>query len=671
MSILKSSTRIFGFCFAVTLTLWLASPTRSLAASWTPLTNLAPAGAGVMLQLTDGTIMIQSGNSANWMRLTPDIHGSYLNGVWTANPINPMSFPRLYFASQVLPDGRVWVLGGEYTGPFLDPNIAPSGQIWDPVTNSWSDIAPYPNEPGGCGAVTVTSNANITTGSNVITGIYSTDRFQVGWTVTGTGIPAGTTVTSVDSLTQVHISQNATATGIARLTFHGPTLACFGDDPSILIPGGNILAGNIFNRSTYIYSIATNSWSLAANKFYNDRSDEEGWTKLPGNTVLTYDLFQSVSAGTGFAEIYNPSSNSWTGISPADGTANGTLPVLSSSAVGFELGPLLRLQDGRVIVIGANNHTALYTPSTNTWAAGPDIAGILSNAFGSIFPAAFGADDAPAALLPNGHVILAADAGANPVTTTGDTTAGSNIITNIPSTAGLQVGWSVVQANGMTTVIPSGTSITSVDSATQIHISKSALATTTGLGLRFGGTFSTPTQLFDFNPGTNAISPVSPGIPDPRLSSSPSFVTRMLVLPTGQLLFSDSTNQLWIYTADGGPNPSLRPVVNNVAYNGSGLFTLTGQQLNGQSDTSSYGDDIQSDENYPIVRLVSSSGNVYYCRTTNWSSTAVAGGSTPQTVNFTLNPAVTAGNYVLMVSGAGISSFPLALNITQAEVNGQ
>jgi hypothetical protein len=38
-----------------------------------------------------------------------------------------MSFPRLYFTTNVLQDGRVWLLGGEYTGPYLDPNIAPSG----------------------------------------------------------------------------------------------------------------------------------------------------------------------------------------------------------------------------------------------------------------------------------------------------------------------------------------------------------------------------------------------------------------------------------------------------------------------------------------------------------------------------------------------------------------
>src|ERR1035438_6877267 len=102
--------------------------------------------------------------------------------------------------------------------------------------------------------------------------------------------------------------------------------------------------------------------------------------------------------------------------------ALGTLPLLSSDALGHELGPVLRLQDGRALVIGANGLTALYTPGTNTWAAGPSITGTLNG-----HPATFGADDAPAAILPNGHVILAADAGPAAVTSTGNTTAGSEI----------------------------------------------------------------------------------------------------------------------------------------------------------------------------------------------------------------------------------------------------
>jgi len=41
-----------------------------------------------------------------------------------------------------------------------------------------------------------------------------------------------------------------------------------------------------------------------------------------------------------------------------------------------------------------------------------------------------------------------------------------------------------------------------------------------------------------------------------------------------------------------------------------------------------------------------------------------------QTVNFTLNTAVTAGNYELTVIGAGIPSFPVFVSITPHEVNG-
>src|SRR5262249_25167615 len=47
--------------------------------------------------------------------------------------------------------------------------------------------------------------------------------------------------------------------------------------------------------------------------------------------------------------------------------------------------------------VGATNHTALYDPNSNTWTAGPDL------------PTGMGADDAPGALLPNGHFLFAVD----------------------------------------------------------------------------------------------------------------------------------------------------------------------------------------------------------------------------------------------------------------------
>src|SRR5579862_2371544 len=641
-------------------------------ASWSPLTNLPPGGSVInMLLLTDGTVITQSGDDAQHrFKLTPDAHGSYVNGTWTT--LAPMSFPRLYFTTDVLQDGRVWLLGGEYTGPYFDPNIAPSGEIYDPIKNTWSPIAPYPTEAGAlfCGHRNVTSDVQLTAGSPVVTGIYSTDRITAGWTITGNGVPAGATVLSVDSATQVTISANATLTGLSQaVRFRGIALACFGDDPSALLSGHRILAGNIFNNSTYIYSVDTNSWTQAATKVYNDRSDEEGWTMLSGGSVLTYDLFQSVAANQGYAETYNPTQNVWTAISPADGSASGTLPVLTSPALGFELGPALRLQDGRALVIGANQHTALYNQATNSWSAGPDIHGVLSNPFGRVEHANFGADDAPAALMPNGHILLAADAGPNPIAQNGDTTTGSAIISNIHSTAGLQVFWAVSQADGTSTAIPPGTVISSIDSRHQIHISSNAAASVQAISLVFGGIFSSPTELFDFDPQENRISPVSPPLNDPNLPTFAAFVTRMLVLPNGQVLFNDGLGkQLYAYTARGSTNPAYLPVIQKVEHD-DGVFTLTGTQLNGPSDASAYGDDSQSNENFPIIRLQSSNGLVFFCRSTDWTSTGV-GGIPHESVKFTLNPAVTPGVYQLIVSAGGVSSSPVVLRITGEDLNG-
>jgi hypothetical protein len=591
-----------GVVWAAMCVLLLGGASQSNAQTWTALANAAPDFPGTMMLLTDGSVMILGGsNLTNWIRLAPDSTGNYVNGTWSA--LASMSTPRLYFASKVLTSGKVWVLGGEYSGSPFSQNITATGEVYDPITNSWAPIASYPDS---------------------------------------------------------NICQSFRA-------FNGGTGACFGDDPSMLLPGGNILAGDIFTNTPHIYNIASNTWSAAGSKVYNDQSDEEGWAKLPDGTVLTYDIFQSVGTGGSYAEKYNPATNTWSSVSPSDGSANGVIPQLSSPAMGYELGPLLRLQDGRIFIAGATGHTALYTVSTNTWAAGPDIIGTYNAACG---PRLFGADDAPGAITPSGHVIFAADAGPSPIASSGNITTGSPIITGIPSTACLAVGMNL-KGSG----IAPGATIKSVDSPSQIHVSSNSIATIAADSLTFGGLFSAPTKIFDFDPATNTISDIVPALVGSlaaNLAVQPSFPTRMLVLPTGQVLVSDSSKRLWVYTPTGAVNPALRPTITSVAYGGLGIFTLGGKQLNGQSAGSDYGDDVESDENFPIVRLRSAAGQMFYARTTNWSTTGVATGTTPETVNFTLPASLTApGNYALQVVGAGIGGFPIYINITAAEIAGQ
>lgn len=66
------------------------------------------------------------------------------------------------------------------------------------------------------------------------------------------------------------------------------------------------------------------------------------------------------------------------------------------------------------------------------------------------------------------------------VVLTGNTTSGNAVVTNISSTANLAVGMPVFSVN-----FPAGTVIKSVDSGTQVTMSRNALATTTGVNITY------------------------------------------------------------------------------------------------------------------------------------------------------------------------------------------
>jgi hypothetical protein len=116
-----------------------------LSGTWTPLTNPLPDmfGATHEMLLSDGTVMIQGGGaqatSKNWYKLAPDATGSYING--TFSPRASMSLERLFFGTNVLPSGKVFLVGGEFSGPNAqEPKLSSKGEIYDPVTDTWTPI---------------------------------------------------------------------------------------------------------------------------------------------------------------------------------------------------------------------------------------------------------------------------------------------------------------------------------------------------------------------------------------------------------------------------------------------------------------------------------------------------------------------------------------------------
>src|SRR5271169_4941484 len=61
----------------------LTAPWRAVAGgTWSALAHPPPAGLNNALLLSDGSVMCGDGSS-DWYRLTPDAHGSYVNGSWT------------------------------------------------------------------------------------------------------------------------------------------------------------------------------------------------------------------------------------------------------------------------------------------------------------------------------------------------------------------------------------------------------------------------------------------------------------------------------------------------------------------------------------------------------------------------------------------------------------
>ncbi len=94
-------------------------------------------GGGIGFLLTDGTVIFQGNSWSDWWKLTPDNMGSYVNGTWTQIASLPPGYTPYAFASAVLADGRVVIMGGEYNPNFELTNM---GAIYDPAADTWTAL---------------------------------------------------------------------------------------------------------------------------------------------------------------------------------------------------------------------------------------------------------------------------------------------------------------------------------------------------------------------------------------------------------------------------------------------------------------------------------------------------------------------------------------------------
>jgi hypothetical protein len=93
-------------------------------------------------------------------------------------------------------------------------------------------------------------------------------------------------------------------------------------------------------------------------------------------------------------------------------------------------------------------------------------------------------------------------------------------------------------------------------------------------------------------------------------------------------------------------------------------YTLTGTQFNGLSHGAAYGDDVQGNTNYPIVRNVNmATGHVFYEKSFDFNNTMSVAPGTASSTNFTVSGVTETGPSTLYVIANGISSMGVPVTV--------
>ena len=338
------------------------------------------------------------------------------------------------------------------------------------------------------------------------------------------------------------------ATGLWTLVAPPPGWSTIGNGPAIILANGTYMQGNCCTNQVALFDAKTLTWT-ATGPAKSTQNENQGWTLLPNGEVLTVNSYVGnyMPLGTS-SELYDPRAGSWHG-------AGSTIAQLWDSQAGcgipdpsFEIGPGILMPEGKIFYAGANTcpdasgNTAIYNTRTGQWTPGPTFPNGLDMATG------------PAAVEPNGKVLLMASP----------------------------------------------------------------------------GIYTRSSQFFEWDGKSLAPAPQSD-----YASQDSSFQGNMLVLPTGQILLTDLTEDVEIYTPAAGYRDDWAPEINHIhgashrrstweLLSGQ-TYKISGRRFNGMTQGTSYGGGAQqSATNYPLLRIINdSTGHVFYCRTHDHSSMAV------------------------------------------------
>jgi hypothetical protein len=277
------------------------------AATWTTLTNAPQVPLQLCFLLTDATVMCQAGQ--DWYRLSPTNTGSYVEGTWSAFTSFPSSYVPVAYASAVLADGRLAIIGGEYTGTQASFTLTNMGMIFDPVANGWQVLQPPPSTgtPNhwqciGDAPATVLADGRWVIGSKLYQDVAVLDPVTLSW---------------------------------SQVAAPGRSDASNAEEGWTLLPDGSVLTLDVGNAP------------LAERLVLASGATSGAW----------------VPAGPTLMDLHTPTDVKGTP------TAPGCPPYTPPG----EMGPTIVMPGGNVFAVGANGRTAIYSPTAHSWATGPSM----------------------------------------------------------------------------------------------------------------------------------------------------------------------------------------------------------------------------------------------------------------------------------------------------------
>jgi hypothetical protein len=174
--------------------------------------------------------------------------------------------------------------------------------------------------------------------------------------------------------------------------------------------------------------------------------------------------------------------------------------------------------------------------------------------------------------------------------------------------------------------------------------------------------FGAGCQFVEYKPATNTMATTANPTDCP---ADPSFVGHLMILPTGQNMFTDFSGLVEIYTPASGNISGTAPIITSypsTVTHGVTNYVLRGKQLNGLTQNNAYGDDYQGDTNYPLI-YVTNGNQVYWFFTHNDTTHSIAKG-VAMTTHFDVPSTVPPGNYTLYVVANGVKSTGVAITVT-------